>query len=1554
MSSKTSKLSIRPLVRSLKFTSVFCWLLLSCSVALAQTNVNIAWTFGSWPGEIGFEVINTGNNTVVLCYQPGDLGGSANISLPALPDGVYEVRGFDGYGDGWNGASVVFSAGGDQLLSSDGPPSDCGFFGGCDPAPNVCNGIPSSVAAGGAAILGTFEVPVPEILEATYVAGNIPTNFGEYSSSCNGPLTTLSVTLPPGGPYEVTGLDVSYTMRALNNAWRSEQYSQIYCQNTATEEGQYYSNSQGTSGNQNYNREGVNIANGIYPGGTVLTFEMRAIRSWGGSGCNTSYNYVTNNTWSIAVEYFEVPVCSGTPTPGNTLASAAVVCSGSSVNLSLQNSTPGDVSYQWQSSPDNNTWTNFGNSSSLQSTTVSADTWYRALVNCDGNIGISNPVLVTLNPVFCECNAVPCSASGGDNTFEHLGNVTFAGINNNSGANTSAYGDYRCVVGNVIAGSVYPFSATAVSADFEGDQDFIRVFIDWYHNGNFTAYNIGSCGSTPSCVISGNIAVPADALPGGTLMRVISNWSTYPSNACSAPVYGEVEDYAIQVAEPVCEPPTVSYAITEDCNSSTFNLTVDIGNDGDDTDYEVTFFVDGGSINHAGSFSGGTSGIGIGTFDFGQVVDVTIVHTDDSECDQFFGGLTFTQCPPGTHCQYSSQPGVAISTSGSNTYTNQISTGTLPSGTAISDLKVFVDISHSFSADVLISLESPSGTIVQLIPSSGICGNSDNIVVEFDDAAATVIGTDCPVNGYYRPLNLLSAFDGELLEGTWTMTVTDDTGGDGGTWNSWCLIPETFLIECDAPTVNTSITENCESGTFGVSVDIGNDGDSSGGYNLSYSVDGGAQSSPVNVPGGTTGYSLGSFNIGEVVDLFVEHADESFCNQTVGGITVPFCPPANNLCVNAIPVNCGTTTPGTTVNANNSDFPPSCSINLNTAPGVWYQVQGEDAVMYADLCGAPFDTRMGVFTGTCGSFTCVAGNDDDGAGGTGICEGGLQSSVSWEATSGETYYIYVTAFQTESGAFDLTVECASWEIGSWSDCSESCGDGTQTRTVECVDSDGQPIPDGLCFQPKPDEVQACYLAPCCDDFTVSGATTIATLGFANGSATATASGGILPLSYSWNDPFMQNTTTALGLFPGYYTCVVTDAVGCSAEVTVYVPLLTGIPQTKISNLYCNTGDYDLSDIISCDAVANAEAYRWEFVEQGGSALPEYTRFGNKHLRLMWLNGCELGKTYNVRVKARVDGIWGNYGQVCTITTVSDIPLTEVRAEFHPTNAQGTAYALCDFSSAYSIVNANAYRWRFDPDSDSNNGNEIYYTRGGGNPQIRLSWINGLIPGQIYNVAVETQVAGGWSGFGTTHQIQLASPSDDVVLRNGYCGGNFAPNGHILSESVCEADSYTFEFQPVGGGPVRVRHSANYVCLLNQVSPALSPGQYNVRIKVKQNGVTGNWGPACQISIIGSGMVEEGMTGLRSIEATGSAILFPNPNAGSEVRVILEGLEEGNHNVQVAIYDIYGKKISHEDFGHEGTQLNRLIRFDNNLSMGMYLVQISVDGEPFTTEPLIVK
>lgn len=62
-----------------------------------------------------------------------------------------------------------------------------------------------------------------------------------------------------------------------------------------------------------------------------------------------------------------------------------------------------------------------------------------------------------------------------------------------------------------------------------------------------------------------------------------------------------------------------------------------------------------------------------------------------------------------------------------------------------------------------------------------------------------------------------------------------------------------------------------------------------------------------------------------------------------------------------------------------------------------------------------------------------------------------------------------------------TVPCNvfSWVETQWEECSASCGGGTQTRNVTCVDSQGQPSTENTClYDTKPPSTRSCNMQPC--------------------------------------------------------------------------------------------------------------------------------------------------------------------------------------------------------------------------------------------------------------------------------------------------------------------------------------------------------------------------------------------------------------------------------------------------------------------------------------------
>ena len=257
-------------------------------------------------------------------------------------------------------------------------------------------------------------------------------------------------------------------------------------------------------------------------------------------------------TWTPPV----IPVCSGTPNPGNTLSSSLTSPPNGTVNLSLQNTTIGTgVTYVWESSPDNSTWTTFGSSSATQtSPLITSPTWFRATVTCSGNSGISTPIQITLS--YCTYNITNNDPTG-------ITSVTFGTISNTS-VGGPAYSNFTTQSTTVEQGGIYQLN---VNVNTDGNWTVnTKVWIDWNQNYVFEVgeeYSLGSALNTANGITSLsplNITVPSGATLGETRMRIVSVESSDPVPlACGTQLYGEAEDYKLLIIPPTGLPVELLY-----------------------------------------------------------------------------------------------------------------------------------------------------------------------------------------------------------------------------------------------------------------------------------------------------------------------------------------------------------------------------------------------------------------------------------------------------------------------------------------------------------------------------------------------------------------------------------------------------------------------------------------------------------------------------------------------------------------------------------------------------------------------------------------------------------------------------------------------------------------------------------------------------------------------------------------------------------------------------------------------------------------------------------
>lgn len=174
--------------------------------------------------------------------------------------------------------------------------------------------------------------------------------------------------------------------------------------------------------------------------------------------------------------------------------------------------------------------------------------------------------------------------------------------------------------------------------------------------------------------------------------------------------------------------------------------------------------------------------------------------------------------------------------------------------------------------------------------------------------------------------------------------------------------------------------------------------------------------------------SFGSvpLTVGDEYYIYIDGYAGDLCTYSwtpVEGVAVL---PPNDLCPDTARIECGESDIQSIILATATDAPAACGAGT-PGKGVWYVVdgQGNDITVSTDNGGTNFDTQLNIYTGSCGSFTCLSGDDDSGTGTT--------SELTFTASSGTTYYIYVDGDGAAEGQFELSLSCIACpaNAGTW-------------------------------------------------------------------------------------------------------------------------------------------------------------------------------------------------------------------------------------------------------------------------------------------------------------------------------------------------------------------------------------------------------------------------------------------------------------------------------------------------------------------------------------------
>ncbi len=512
-------------------------------------------------------------------------------------------------------------------------------------------------------------------------------------------------------------------------------------------------------------------------------------------------------------------------------------------------------------------------------------------------------------------------------------------------------------------------------------------------------------------------------------------------------------------------------------------------------------------------------------------------------------------------------------------------------------ISVCVNLEHQATKDVILQLQSPAGTIINLSVENGSFAD-DYLQTCFTASATTPIAAGSPpFTGDFIPEESFNAFNGENLTGDWSLLVSDASDGFKGVLQDWTITfaienglrynwapnPDFSCIDCAEPeimptvlpaTYTVEITDDfgCTlldtitlTEVFGFpAVDVVCSPVSNSAINFSWN-DIGAMEYEVSLDGGMTWITpTGNFNhlydgltIGQMATLQVRAVAESDCPSAVG----------ENTC---------TTFPCMLTIDTISTQRPACQGDLNGG-AVMTAANGSNPIEYFVNGAGPFtDQIMGLGAGP----QEIIGIDADG------CRDTVTFTLASISTpimlttdmdsvdcAGETSGIASVMATGGFGSFEYT-----WNTVPVNNTNTAGGLAAGTYMVTVEDQAG-------CTA----EATVIVLEP--TPLTVTLDTTAITCNGANdGTATLTPAGGTAPYTYSWTGGITDNMISSLGT--ATFSGTVTDSKGCSVSITA--ALTEPVPVTvnlQPENLTCFENASGMITATPADAVGMV-TYSW--------------------------------------------------------------------------------------------------------------------------------------------------------------------------------------------------------------------------------------------------------------------------------------------------------------------------------------------------------------------------
>jgi hypothetical protein len=1161
-----------------------------------------------------------------------------------------------------------------------------------------------------------------------------------------------------------------------------------------------------------------------------------------------------------------------------------------------------------------------------------------------------------------------------------------------SSSGTIADGGFRnnwCSNFNLAANTLYSITVNNGSSNIEK----VKVYIDYNNDGDFldAGENVYT-DNTAALTHTGSFTTIASPVTGQAIwIRVISDFANYTiSGPCYAPQYGQVEDFSVTFSAGCTAPTITATTPGSRCGTGTVVLGATAS---------------AGTLNWYSASTGGTS-LGTGTsFTTPSISTTTTYYVDatNAGCTSARTAVTATinaipsisGTTPGGRCGTGTVILGATASAGTlNWYSASTGGTSLGTGTSFTTPSISTTTTYYVDATNGGCTSARTGVIATINTTPSVTGTTPGSRC---GTGTVVLGATASAG----TLNWYSASTGGTSLGTGTSFTTPSISTTTTYYvdatNGGCVSSRTSVTATINPTPSVSGTtpgSRCGAGTvvLGATASAGtlnwynvSSGGTSLGTGTSYTTPSISTTTTYYVAatnGGCTSARTGVVATINTIPTITGTTPGSRC----GAGTVVLGATASTGTLNWYSVSSG----GTSLGTGTSFTTPSISVTTTyyveaTNGGCLSSRSAVTATINASpsITGTTPGNRCGTGTvnldasASAGTLNWYAAS----TGGTSLGTGTTFTTPS--LSSSTTYYVDATNGGCTSARTAVLATINAIPTITGTTPGNGCGTGPVTLgatgsagTLNWYDvsTGGTSLGTGTSYTtPSISSTTtyyvdatngSCVSARTSVDATVNGSPTITSttpgsrcgtgpvvLGAAASAGTlnwyAASSGGTsLGTGTSFTTPSISSTTT-------FYV----DATsGCtSGRTAVLATVNSCVGTTQLNSSSCGATGLSISSYIYCNAVSGATDY--EFTISNSTLGYSQVRYRTTYaaICLNTYTGLMYDETYNVTVRAKVGGVWGQSGSTCQITLMP-FPTTQLNS----TSCGATGLSFSSYIYCNAISGATDYEFTITNAALGYSQVKYRVTYAA----ICLNVYTGLLYGETYDVTVRAKVGGVWSAVGSSCPISLMG-QPATQLNSTSCGATgLSMTSYIYCDAVSGATDYEFTISNTSLGYSQVKYRATYAAINLSSYTGLVYGQtYNVIVKAKVSGIWGPAGSSCPITIAPSAIAansdflnrtqEEGNSesGISFDELTEHLSVYPNPSGDGGFDISLDGIDESK-DVIISVYDIYGKSIYSEKFKEQSNGSIVKLNTDGSFSKGIYLVNIQVNGKSINQKVIV--